>query len=267
MSASPKISMTPEVKAILEKSTAEGNILRLPPGQLERKLYEAVNKHLTAAGGKWKPGKTQAHVFPEGVNALEAIGLAVTAGHSINKKTLSQAFYTPDALARKLLVEHADIQPHHRFLEPSVGGGAFLRAAIMLGIQPHLTLAIDINQEAITSLDEIVFKDFTKKTVPAFCTDFLAIDRLPFGFDRIAMNPPFAKDQDVKHVRHAFRFLRPQGRLIAIVGGNTNRLAFHKLLCEVWDAKALTHFEPLPDGSFKESGTSVNTALLTIRRP
>jgi len=256
MSASPKISMTPEVKAILEKSTAEGNILRLPPGQLERKLYEAVNKHIAAAGGKWKPGKTQAHVFPEGVNALEAIGLAVTAGHSINKKTLFQAFYTPDALAARLLKEHADLQPHHRFLEPSVGDGAFLRAAIVEAINPHYTLSIDINPEAIAKI-----------TTPAFCGDFLAIDRLPFGFDRIAMNPPFAKDQDVKHVRHAFRFLRPQGRLIAIVGGNTNRLAFHKLLREVWDAKALTHFEPLPDGSFKESGTSVNTALLTIRKP
>lgn len=32
------------------------------------------------------------------------------------------------------------------------------------------------------------------------------------------MNPPFSRDQDCRHVLHAFRFLKPGGRLVAIVG-------------------------------------------------
>lgn len=32
------------------------------------------------------------------------------------------------------------------------------------------------------------------------------------------MNPPFSRDQDVRHVCHAFTFLKPGGKLVAIVG-------------------------------------------------
>jgi hypothetical protein len=40
----------------------------LPPGNLDRKTYEAVNKALTAIGGKWTGGKVKAHVFPRDVS-------------------------------------------------------------------------------------------------------------------------------------------------------------------------------------------------------
>ena len=47
------------------------------------------------------------------------------------------------------------------------------------------------------------------------------MDSTPAGFgtfDRIVMNPPFSRDQDARHVNHAFSFLKPGGKLVAIVG-------------------------------------------------
>ncbi len=49
---------------ILQKCTVDGNIVRLPEGQLDRKLYQEVAKALELIGGKWKGGKVMGFVFP-----------------------------------------------------------------------------------------------------------------------------------------------------------------------------------------------------------
>ena len=36
-------------------------------------------------------------------------------------------------------------------------------------------------------------------------------------YDRIVMNPPFEKGQDIDHVRHAYELLKPGGKLVAIM--------------------------------------------------
>jgi hypothetical protein len=48
---------------ILSKCTVDGNIVKLPEDQLERKLYLEVAKSLNLIGGKWKGGKVQGFVF------------------------------------------------------------------------------------------------------------------------------------------------------------------------------------------------------------
>jgi hypothetical protein len=51
-----------DVLNVLIESRIEGMSLFLPPKQLERKLYESVNKALVALGGKWNK-KAKAHLF------------------------------------------------------------------------------------------------------------------------------------------------------------------------------------------------------------
>ncbi|WP_230685500.1 hypothetical protein, partial [Streptococcus pneumoniae] len=77
--------------------TIEGNSLKLPPERLEPKFYAQVNKAIVAAGGKWKGGKAQAHIFDG--NPLESIGLET--GVVVDKKKLRQAFYTPSDIAEE----------------------------------------------------------------------------------------------------------------------------------------------------------------------
>ena len=84
-------------------------------------------------------------------------------------------------------------------------------------------------------------------------------------FDRIVMNPPFADQQDIRHVMHAATFLKPGGRLVAIMSAGVafrdDRLsrAFRALLGERGGA-----IESLPEGAFQASGTGVRAVLVTI---
>lgn len=48
---------------VLQQCTIEGLIVKLPPTQLERKLYTDVAKSLELIGGKWKGGKVAGFVF------------------------------------------------------------------------------------------------------------------------------------------------------------------------------------------------------------
>jgi hypothetical protein len=58
------IKIEPAVTEILAASRLDGSVLFLPDRQLERKLYEKVNKCLVMLGGKWNRNK-KGHVFEE----------------------------------------------------------------------------------------------------------------------------------------------------------------------------------------------------------
>ena len=46
---------------------------RITSGQLDRSLYEEVNEVLVRLGGKWKGGRTKAHLFPYDPRPLVAV--------------------------------------------------------------------------------------------------------------------------------------------------------------------------------------------------
>jgi hypothetical protein len=51
--------------------------------------------------------------------------------------------------------------------------------------------------------------------------DFLLVKPENTGlFERILMNPPFSDSRWIAHFQHAMRFLKPGGRLIAILPGS-----------------------------------------------
>ena len=51
-----------EVADILRRGEWDGTLFRLPPGQLDRKVYEQVDKVLRALGGKWNRS-ARGHLF------------------------------------------------------------------------------------------------------------------------------------------------------------------------------------------------------------
>src|SRR5205085_10643498 len=93
--------------------------------------------------------------------------------------------------------------------------------------------------------------------VKARCADFLGQTPEGLGtFDRIVMNPPFDRGADIEHVEHARRFLKPGGRLVAVVtNGPRQRDRLGPIAAEWID---------LPDGTFKEQGTAVRTAIVLV---
>ena len=58
-----KIEVSMDAQKVLQECTVEGNVVKLPEGQLERKLYQEVAKALDLIGGKWKGGKVFGFVF------------------------------------------------------------------------------------------------------------------------------------------------------------------------------------------------------------
>ena len=87
-------------------------------------------------------------------------------------------------------------------------------------------------------------------------------------FDRILMNPPFHRGADAAHIGHALDFLAPGGRLVAIASGAfsgraTKATKVVRDRIEAWGGQ----IDSLPEGSFKEAGTSVATVLITVDRP
>ena len=87
-------------------------------------------------------------------------------------------------------------------------------------------------------------------------------------FDRVVMNPPFSRQADIDHVTHAARFLKPGGRMVAIMSAgtifrqNSKAVAFRGWL----EALGGT-LEDLPDGAFKASGTMVRTCIVSFDIP
>lgn len=236
----PHVKLTPEVADILGRSTIEGNLLKLPTERLDPKLYAQVNKALVTAGGKWKGGKVQAHVFPG--DARAALGMALETGVVVDQKKVRQAFYTPQEIADEvaLIAEVGGM----RVLEPSAGDGSLVEACRKFGAEEINAIELEpkCHETLKVKADAVTIADFLSVAPDAI-------------YDRVVMNPPFTKGQYLKHVRHAAKWLKPGGKLYAIVPA-----AFCPKLADI-GAETIKHFEA---GAFKKSGTSVSTRLISI---
>src|SRR5687768_15685860 len=168
-----------------------------------------------------------------------------------------QLFPTPVDLAQRM-ADLAEIRPGDRVLEPSAGTGRLIGAmgGRMFGHNPECgeVLAIEINH----SLTDTLRAQFPLTDVR--CTDFLQCNGDIGTFDAVIMNPPFENAVDIKHITHAMTMLKPGGRLVAICANGPRQNEKLKPLVEsmggIW--------EPLPAGTFAQSGTGVNTVLLSM---
>ena len=116
-------TLTPEITAVLERAVISGNQVTLP--QMDRALYLKVDKALQNAGGKWNT-RAKAHLFNSDPHAK--LGLMCDTGIAVDEKKLSQAFYTPPALAARM-AELADVKDQI-VLEPECGAGALVDACM-----------------------------------------------------------------------------------------------------------------------------------------
>lgn len=211
-------------------------------------------------GGKWNR-KAKAHIFD--IEASDAVDQILTTGEVVtNRDKLREFgfFQTPQAIV-DLVIERAEIGDGMLVMEPSAGYGAIAEAAICAAESVMLDM-YEIQKENCDVLE----KKFEKRSFWGLAepVNFLDVDPNPV-YDRIVMNPPFAKLADIDHVLHAFKFLKPGGRLVAIMGAgfsfrnDSKCLSFRNFL--------IGHgadVSSLPDGSFRESGTGVATKLVVL---
>lgn len=277
-----QITIDPDVIALLKtgtwSTTTEGAPALAMPMTKDRKLYEKTAKVLTSLGGTWSR-KHGATIFTTDEDAETAVREACATGVYVDSKQLFQFFETPDAVAQ-LMLQELDFKPGEKYtvLEPSAGHGALICAVASVcttdGPDVELT-AVELDAKKENRLRELVgsASQVTKRLVMG---DFLSMN--PEGqveslgmFDRIIMNPPFARGQDMQHIVHAFRFLVPGGIMAAILSPafeyrSDNSSALFRDWLSLRQSADHASWVPLPEGSFKSAGTNVRTVLLTVRK-
>jgi predicted RNA methylase len=171
-------------------------------------------------------------------------------------------FPTPAPVVEQMIAA-AGLQPGMTVLEPSAGTGAIAGPVQALGC--HVD-CVELSQDLARILDAGCYRQVIR-------ADFLEYGPRdnPAGaeyYDRVMMNPPFARRADLAHVTHALRFVKPGGVLVAIMANGVTfhsyreTVAFRELVAA--SGGAIT---PLPDDAFKQSGASVRTVLVTIPVP
>lgn len=166
-------------------------------------------------------------------------------------------FPTPPAVIARIL-KLAEIDPEHVVLEPSAGIGSLAAACP----NPAYVKCVELRHQFAELIE-------ASPHLPVAICDFLELEPEPC-YDRVVMNPPFEDGQDMAHVRHAFEFLKPGGRLVAVMPAAAERGRNSRKGIEFreWVDALGGVFEKLPDGSFNTPDavrpTDVSCVLLVI---
>lgn len=223
-------------------------------------LVEKANQLLAEwYGATLGAGSDAVHDEAHDKAAMETPGRAVVRRNGDGLDFFSTPAAVIDTMTRSL-----DLRGK-RVLEPSAGTGAIARE---LRQQGATVSCVEVSSERAAILRELGFDvrqaDFLSLTPPE------SDDR----FDAVIMNPPFGSGGSlaIDHVWHAMKFLRPGGRLVAVMPASIEfredrkSTAFRALAAKMTPRWERT-FHDLPPGSFAESGTNVNAFIVTMEAP
>lgn len=223
----------------------DGKLGVLTSGQLDRKMYMAVNKALAAMGGKWNRN-LGGHVFPQDPRPTVE-GLLDDGSLLIE---LDGFFETPLPVVKRMIEL---VSPRGMVLEPSAGLGAIARH---LAVAKDCIVCVEKNEQRVTTLREMGYR--------VLHGDFLAHTG---EYDTIFMNPPFEQSQDITHVQHAYNLLKDFGEMVSVMSeGPFFRATYKDMGFRSWLASVGGQSEVLPKDAFKKSGTVVSTRLVVIRK-
>lgn len=239
-----------DLRVLLATAEVDGLLVRFPQ-PLDRNTYTRLNKVLVGAGGRWSR-RDNAHVFP--TDAADVLDQMIVTGEITTSRDMGY-FPTPPAVIARLLAA-ANLAPGLLVLEPSAGTGELAAAVAGTGA------VVDVIEINAAYAETTLLRGCTRQ---GLVEDFLSVPPSPV-YDRVVMNPPFARQADITHVRHALCFLRPGGLLVSVM---SDGVTFRAGRAEKFRAlvKGLGgSIEPLPLGSFAPSGTAVQAVVAVVPR-
>lgn len=237
------------------RTVIEGNRVRIG-FELDRPLYERVNKILREAGGRWDGRKTvRAHVFRHDIEDM--MRHAILAREFTTGRDLGW-FPTPPPVVEEIL-SHAgvtDKYPGLTVLEPSAGTGAIAGPAAARGA---VVDCVELDEHRAAVLAEACGPN------RVVCGDFLTVNPLDYqeGFRRVLINPPFRNALD--HINHAIGFLGDDALLVAVApdGVTWRNDRVHTEFRQLVETSG-GEFVPLPVDAFEPSGARVRTVLVVL---
>ena len=270
MSIKKKLQFTEETLKVLQDLVwSDDGLQAVIVETLDRATYQRVAKALKAMGGKWSKSD-QATLFDADPRD-QVEGLIETGTIEVIKDGF---FETPVPIILKL-IKMLDLTKEEwrtkEILEPSAGNGAIIKHLLHkymtttdgnLDIPPkgHIE-AVEINSNRIHQLRD------KWSSLVTYNLDFLKFEPLE-RYDVIIMNPPFEQQQDIDHVTHAFNnCLKVGGKLASVMADG----AFFRMNRKAKDFRYLLeknygYSRPNPEGSFKTSGTGVNTRCIVMEK-
>lgn len=242
------------VEEILMHCTLENNIMKLPQVQFNKKSYAEAKKWIEEAGGSWQGGKVQGFTFPFNADRVFSI---LHEGKRCNLQQDFQFFATPPEVADWLVMLAGGVHEDEKVLEPSAGTGAIIDAIH----RSCKDLVVDCF-ELMPENKELLSK---KSNINILGDDFTTYD---LGlYDKIIANPPFSKNQDIRHVRRMYEHLNNGGTVAAIMS------CHWKIASEIecadfreWLKDVHAKVCDIEEGSFKQSGTGIETTAVIIQK-
>lgn len=271
------MKLTSDQVQILQDWRIEENRFYLQ-GQLDRKQYQSINEVLETIWLKWNR-KEKAHIadctnqeLKEALEDIVETGEVETLKETIKK---FQFYETPKKVA-EYMIELAEIKYNDTILEPSAGHGAIVDVIIDL-VKYNRIVLLELDPAKVIFMknkydfwnwwltDLVDWKSTYKADLKMniYNCDCLWSLVNKSDFNKVVANPPFSKSQDVKHILEMYKYLDKWWRLVSVASASiktrTGKLydEFNTLNPEFYD---------LPDGSFKDSGTMVNTVIVVINK-
>jgi type I restriction-modification system DNA methylase subunit len=169
-------------------------------------------------------------------------------------------FPTPKELATVLVEALGNVKDSDRVLEPSAGKGSLMEA--LLEVYPNA--AIDCVECNYTLKSILELKAIHNSLIH---DDFMEVDFQGKQYDKILMNPPFEKKQDIQHITKAISLLAPGGSLVSIASSSvqTNSDKASQAFRALIDSLDGT-ITKLPEKAFSKADrtTNVNTVLVEV---
>lgn len=199
---------------ILKTSVCDGRKISLSPDHFfEKRDLDELRRLLEAIGAKYVKGGVWILDESAGL-ACDLVDAMLRSGTYVDRRDLG-AFFSPDGLSDEV-VALARIEPGMSVLEPNGGAGALLTRCIRAAVPDSSDVGLISDLVVACELLPRYANELEKTGAHVICSDFLTADFGGRRFDRIVMNPPFAKDQDIAHVIHAMSLLNEDGRLVCI---------------------------------------------------
>lgn len=253
-----------DILVILSRCKIEDNTVFLPNTQLDRAVYQKVNKCLDSIGGKWSR-KAKGHIFD--YDPTEAFENLMLGGEVEDMKKKFQFFPTPHDVAA-IMCSMAELTPNSYVLEPSIGKGDLADVIYKWGGCENV-FGIELNGDMERYLSTKPYSSIVGVDFLTFAPDPNRKDLMPDTADitHIIMNPPFTHQQDIDHIMAAYELLPPGGILVSVAStswqwrDNNKSVEFRE-----WLEDLDYEVTKLPEGAFKESGTMIPTVIIKIRR-
>lgn len=236
---------------VIQQLRVQGNVIKLPERKIDLNTQSDIAREMSQVGGKWLGGKVRGFQFQDDPTPILQ---QIKAGVINFDRTQYNYCILPPEIAYKM-VQLADVFPDDRILEPNATSAVLIEA-----VQK-------IHKEKEVEYCGLIDPGKLGNNLIRVAENFLDYTPGPI-YDVILANPPITRNQDIDHIQHMFKLLRPGGRIVSIANCHfqnssikPNQSRFHD-----WLISNRAEIEELPPGLFRKIGNHSRSCIISLTK-